>query len=101
MRVRALLAAEPFDAVFADAPLLAQVSSLGRMSQPWLQEFQESFSAGRCSGGACALIFASRCPQRVLLVSHKSGVCWRLQLRACTAGASIWCGPQWRRCGRG
>jgi hypothetical protein len=45
MRVRSLLARERLPAGFEQAPLLAQCSSLGSLSEIWLREFTRSFSA--------------------------------------------------------
>ena len=52
MRVRKLLQQRTFPAFFQGSPLVAQYSSVGSLSKPWLAEFGSSFSAGRCSSGA-------------------------------------------------
>jgi tyrosyl-DNA phosphodiesterase-1 len=50
-RVRALLAAETFDAAFRNAPLAYQFSSQGSVTDNWQNKFRESLSAGRCAAG--------------------------------------------------
>ena len=51
MRVRKLLQQRTFPASFQGAPLVAQFSSLGSLTKPWLSELGASFSAGRSSAG--------------------------------------------------
>ncbi len=58
MRARSVLAQHAFPARFRRAPLCAQFSSMGSLTQPWLEgEFVQSLSAGRVAGTAphCAL----------------------------------------------
>ena len=52
LRVRRLLQQRTFPAAFEGAPLVAQYSSVGSPSEPWLAEFGSSLSAGRSSSGA-------------------------------------------------
>jgi hypothetical protein len=47
MGLRRFLAAEDFDHKFRGAPIIAQFSSMGSLTQNWLQEFTQSLSAGR------------------------------------------------------
>ena len=51
MRVRKLLQQRTFPASFQGAPLVAQFSSLGSLTKPWLSELGASFSAGRSTSG--------------------------------------------------
>jgi tyrosyl-DNA phosphodiesterase-1 len=60
MKLRAALDSEPFDPKFADAPILAQYSSLGSMSKPWLNDFVASLSSGRVHGGNSGTLGPSR-----------------------------------------
>ena len=52
LRVRKLLQQRTFPAAYEGAPLVAQYSSVGSLSEPWLAEFGSSLSAGRSSSGA-------------------------------------------------
>lgn len=52
MRVCKLLRECTFPAAFQGAPLVAQYSSVGYLTKPWLAEFGSSFSAGCDSSGA-------------------------------------------------
>jgi tyrosyl-DNA phosphodiesterase-1 len=47
MKLRRFLSAETFAHKFRSAPIACQTSSLGNSSGKWLQEFIQSFSAGR------------------------------------------------------
>lgn len=49
MGLRRFLAAEEFDTTFRGAPIIAQFSSMGSLTQNWLHEFEQSLSAGRMS----------------------------------------------------
>lgn len=49
-RVAAILRNEVFDASYAHAPILAQFSSIGNISDKFMREITESFSAGQFEG---------------------------------------------------
>ncbi len=52
MAVRRLLGKETFADSFAQAPMVAQFSSLGSLNEDWLREFRESMASGLNTRGA-------------------------------------------------
>ena len=53
MALRRLLSRERFPDSFAQAPLIAQFSSLGSLSEDWLREFRHSMACGLKASGLC------------------------------------------------
>eukprot|EP01062_Namystynia_karyoxenos_P032832 TRINITY_DN24181_c1_g1_i1.p1 TRINITY_DN24181_c1_g1~~TRINITY_DN24181_c1_g1_i1.p1 ORF type:complete len:716 (+),score=168.50 TRINITY_DN24181_c1_g1_i1:72-2150(+) len=79
MKLRSLLAAGRFGAGFEGAPLLAQCSSLGSITSPWLAELTESLSAGcgpdgkQLGAGELRLVWPTAEDVRTSLTGYAAG----------------------------